>query len=486
MINRPVDQYNNETVVCVESEDQRTLPDFFKKRRKKLQRKIQQKAGTSFAEYYPLDNIVALLNISKDLLRKKLNGQKPLTRDWLIAICAAHGLNSSDTDEALVIAKMPRLDDGERKGEIIVDFLNEHEYRPVAIIDLNRILANAGLPELDTGDKNSAHLKDIEGTVVFPYSEIGKKVVRAFQFEGDPYNSVSTKYLPDSRCIAEGLLEDAQSNKFHLEAYSDGKYVVSTAGEFPQMYDSLEETGLFRTYFAKLAELARREKQRLDKVANDSRNYRQGRFGANLKNDAIHCFFEEFNYSMPERQEFYLMEYVDGHYVLSVSQQSMFMQEYLSEEDFFKHYHSRKRVSRQTFDSIDEIIKLKNDPRQAHFYSGLYRARELAFKRLSAAVEEFLNRIRDRSIYINNLSYIWDNPLEVLRYYGITEEFECECDEDGEIHTTKSEAQFDDGYGNFTTLTLSEIERAFELGFLDIKQICRVKCRGGCIDSVLK
>ena len=45
MINRPVDQYNNETVVCVESEDQRTLPDFFKKGAKNYNGKSNRKLG---------------------------------------------------------------------------------------------------------------------------------------------------------------------------------------------------------------------------------------------------------------------------------------------------------------------------------------------------------------------------------------------------------------------------------------------------------
>ena len=37
---------------------------------------------------------------------------------------------------------------------------------------------------------------------------------------------------------------------------------------------------------------------------------------------------------MPERNEYYLMEYLNGKYVLSVAHDSMFMEEYLSKDKY--------------------------------------------------------------------------------------------------------------------------------------------------------
>ena len=51
---------------------------------------LQENIGEGFSTLYPQEKIAARLNISVDQLRQKLYGKKPLTRDWLIAICAAY------------------------------------------------------------------------------------------------------------------------------------------------------------------------------------------------------------------------------------------------------------------------------------------------------------------------------------------------------------------------------------------------------------
>ena len=100
----------NEKVI---SEQTQTLSSFFRKKSEELQDKI----GEGFKTLYPQEKIAEKLNISVDQLRQKLYGKKPLTRDWLIAICAAYGLDDYDTSEALRICNMPTLDDVSKREE---------------------------------------------------------------------------------------------------------------------------------------------------------------------------------------------------------------------------------------------------------------------------------------------------------------------------------------------------------------------------------
>jgi len=49
------------------------------------------------------------------------------------------------------------------------------------------------------------------------------------------------------------------------------------------------------------------------------------------------------------------LEYIDGHFQLSVSEQSMFMKMYLSEEEYHKHYGYIPECERIVYNSYSEI-----------------------------------------------------------------------------------------------------------------------------------
>lgn len=50
------------------------------------------------------------LELSTNMLQKELNGSKPLSREWLIAICAAFGLDFIRINKVLNFAGYPKLD----------------------------------------------------------------------------------------------------------------------------------------------------------------------------------------------------------------------------------------------------------------------------------------------------------------------------------------------------------------------------------------
>lgn len=474
-----------------EERDRKTLQQIFKKQRCEI---LLVSRGDDGDDDYPMGKITAALGVSRDLLRKRLNGSKKLTRDWLVAICAAYGLDENESCDALVAGGMPRFDEEIKRDRVLMEYLcshslksQVHRFKPSSIADLNYALEEANLPLLDIQWKNKEKLRKPSSRRNMAFKEIRNRVVRVYSSEGDPYDSLETEYLPELRCVAAAFLEDSSKKQICLEAFSDGAFHITEENDvFPQVYMSLDEVGDYKPVFRDLAELARKEKRRVDDLANDTRNYRQ-RCSANLKNDAIHVFLEEYNYAMPERNEYYFMEYIDGHYALSISHASLFMQAYLPYEEYCHHYSSRLKAPFKTYNSIVEIEEAIHSGMQSYFYPDLLKQRKQTFLRLQKTVENKLEQIRNKKVYIRNLQYIWDNPAEVLRYYGIEKEYSCSYDEEsGELVVGRLSANILDENGTYITVTFEDVCEAFELGYKDIQQICRVKRNTGSISSVLK
>ena len=460
-----------------------SLSEFFREKRKSLQDRL----GEGLRSYYPMEKIAEGLNISKEMLQHKLYKKKPLTRDWLIAICAAYGLNDKETDDALIICQMPRLDALIAREDFLIDYLRDINGYPKSIKEVNCALRDHGYSELDTNrhkEKNKANdsLPQKKG---LSYT-VARKVVRTYLDEGDQYNSLETAFDFRYRCVAAAFLEKDGNIKYILEAFSDGHLSVTDKDlPFPQFFKTVNETGEFRDYFSKLVDLVKQEQHKIEAQLNDSKNY-QGRLSANLKNDAIHVFYEEFNYALPERNEYYLMEYIDGQLKLSVSKQSMFMNEYLSVDEYKKYYGTQFPNISEKYRSHEEIIEKINDTSPSSYHREILSKRRSAFVKLSKIVYDALDKIRNRTLFIRNFEMIWENPGDVCKFYGLEKEFDCTHDgEYGEIVLGKEEAKLTEENGHSIIISFQELKRAFELGFLNSEQICRVKMLKGSIEDVL-
>ena len=332
----------------------------------------------------------------------------------------------------------------------------------------------------------AGHRAAILFTYNFPYKEIRPRVVRTYEEQEDSYDSMTTIYLPSMRCVAVAFIENESGEKFLLEAYSDGKYLVQKDGEIlPKVFKELSRENEFYRIFIELSRLAKKRKQELDNVIKDSKNYK-GRFSANVKEDSIHVFYEEYNYSMPERNEYYLMEYLNGKYVLSVAHDSMFMEEYLSKDKYSLHYGEKSNTQRISFESLAHIDDFYKD-RQLSFYPNLIVARKKVYNRLKQLVEEKLNAIKSGEIHIQNFDSVWDIPGDVLTYYKVEEEFQCTRDNEyGEIDFWVEEAIFKGDNDKDVSVSFDDIKEAFGLGIESIEDICRIKQKYGSIRVVLE
>lgn len=431
------------------------------------------------------ESVAQRLGISVDMLNKKLY-HRDTSREWIIAICAANGLDAKQTSEALIKYDHPSLDIESDRDEFIETFLDEHRYTPTSLAALNGLLIAKGMLPLQIQKRDSgARSRESQGHTS-SFRQVGGIHLRTFGFDGDQYDSLETEFFPSHRVSVSMLVKSPADEYYELSASSDGLLVYHGLTEtddgkldYKSANDVIGQKATvdhpdFGRFFLELVSKVKKEMQKYDDLLHDSRNY-QGRFSANLKDDALHAFYEEYNYAFPERNEYYLMEYWKGQYFLSVAHKSMFMQEYLSEEEYNDHYHSREPIIRKTYSSISEIEERLVQTTDWHTEL-ILRNRKRTFLKFQQLLAAKVADIRDRKIFIRNFDAIWENPADVLRYYEIEDLFECEYDSDyGEISHCLDEVTVNEGTEREMVVTFDDVRMGFECGFSSFEQICEYR-----------
>ena len=460
-----------------------SISEIFRYRRSNLQNTTWKRDALS------LEAISDLVGLTTEVLRKKIYQQRPMTRDCLIAICAAHGMDSDMTSRILVKNDMPGLDVNLDRDDAIIDALEERpkskQGTPLSVTEINEVLSGRNLPELVIVERKNKQLP--KKTASLPY-RIVRDYVQTFD-ESDRYDSFATAYAFQYFCHATVVLDCGASRMIRMTLLQDGSCRIedSNAPEpgLPVLIYSESEAGELAPYYVRLKDSVRKKLRELDAILFDSKNYR-GRISARLTNDLIHVFFEEYNYSSPAANEYFLMEYVDGHYQLTIAHRSMFMQRYLSDAEYCKHYGAPDDNTVCSYSSEEEIVD-RLDKASTYHQKDRLKRRLSVYRRLQKKVSECLDQLRNREIFIQNIDAIWSNPADVLSYYKVEEAYGVVRDpEYNEIIHANSTAELTGEDGLPVPVSFEDITRAFELGFDDISQICRVIKAQGSIESVLK
>lgn len=474
-----------------EDELTETFAEFIRRKRKEVLSHTG-KEGISIQEH------ADLLGLSKGMYQKILNKQKETQfRDCIIAICASLSLDVEDTNTALKLyAFMPGLDADCPRDQKIIEVLNGEVDNMISIEAVNERLIRYGFDPLRIiNHRNRAEKWDEEPkTLVLPYKMLSKKVETRAEdlIYGDAYDSLATDYdFYRYRCYANMLLLNPDDEcEYHLSASPVGdyyleKYPKGTGAEISH-FKKAEESGEFADCFMELQGMAKSEQQRMEGYLNDTKNYRE-RIGAGIHNGRIHIFYETYNYRVPELNEYYLFEYIDGIYRLTVSDRSLFMQKYLTESDYADHYGIPEQKKCRHYDSLEEIESLLNNPENRR-HAAILNLRKYAYIKLKPKVEECLENLREKKVYVRHLDYIWDDHDRVCEFYGVSKEFRCTLDDEyGDMMSAGAEsALFQTKDGNSVEITLQDLYTAFELGFQSFTEICQVKHETGSIESVLK
>lgn len=495
--------YSDITLPIEEKEKKQTLGSFISYEIAPLIGEVVRKSKDG-EKYWPNDMarllsreyVAKRLGIKEDMLQKKLY-HRDTSRDWIIAICAAYGLDAAVTDDALILYDWPGLDKYADRDSRIRTFLDAHRGSPTSLEMLNDCLESKSFRPLQIQKRSVSATGKKRNKRHSRFTQKSGMRIRTFGFEGDQYDSLETEFMPTHRVIAEMLVEGPAGELFELSAAYDGdlKYHALEESEDGKLHykDADDFIGTSATtdhpdfggFLLDLLTKVKSEMQKYDDRLNDSRNYK-GRFSANLKENSLHVFYEEYNYGCPERNEYYLMEYWKGQFTLSISHESMFMQEYMSEDDFFEHYHSREKAKRKTYSSVQEI--------EALMTSGIdweteivVRNRKNTFQRLQAVVAAKVTDIQQRKIFIRNFDAVYDNPADVLRYYKIEDIFNCEYDpEYDEICNCLDVVTVAAGTEKEVVVTFDDVRAGFEYGFKSFEEICEFKRAHETLEDALK
>lgn len=460
---------------------QLTFSEFIKDKRKALRDKDGKERGISTRE------LAALLDIGYEQFRKILNQNKPTKkRDCIIAICAALRLDSEETNDALMLYQyMPTLDAKNPRDDELIEILEEQFAARLSIPEINARLVRNNFPELDIIDRRSG-ARLISNRNSLPYVVL-KKQVRTYADDllwGDPYNSLMTKYDVDQyRCSGEMWLDDSKDKLiYHLVSSSYGSYSVTKHGKNlsdTKEFQKREDTDIFIDYFIELDSMKNREMRDMLSVLNDTRNYKE-RVSANIRDDLFYVYAETYNFDVPQLNEYYLYENLGGKEQFSVCRKSEFMRCYLTTERYLEVFGKNPKEQVTCYNSLDELDSSNEN-------LNLLKYRKRIFIDLREKAYTLCLGLKERTIFVQNLDWIFDDRDRVCSYYGVEREFECSCDDEyGSFMTAKiKSADIKMSDGSHIALELDDLYRAFELGFSDIEEICRVKKRIGSINNII-
>lgn len=432
-------------------------------------------------------DLAARIGIDYESFRKMVNRRRPVKeRDFVVGVAAVLGMSSLETIDAIKAYNpcMGTFDiDNNERDKFLVERLDWHpgENR---IEVLDSMLQLNHFPPLEIPGRKD---KPVE----YPYKMLKKGVTSAcdFTYQTDPYDSLETEYQPQNYKVYAWMLLDAGNRGYRLTV-DDSAYSVERIpalnGEWLMNYKSPAESGEFMTCFEQLQDMKDREIRRLCGYLFDTRNYAggdyQGRYSAEFRNGGLHVYYEKYNYTIPELNEYYMMEYIDGTFRLSVSNGSRFMFLKAGDEDCRNFFGKKDPRVTESYTSEEEIEaafldkKSQRDPDYVRLRRGAYRT-------MRKKVEDIVRDLRDRKQFIRHLNYIWDDEDRVCQYYEVEKEYGCWEDE-CEMIAEKDSAEFTNDEGKVVTVTLAELKRAFELGYHDLHEILEAKNRRGSVDNI--
>lgn len=476
----------------IANDDEVDFAEYIRRHLKKINDETGQELKTR--------KIAEELEISYEMYRKILNQEKPTKkRDCVIAICIQNQFRYQyEIDTALNLYQyMPALDEGNERDRVIINEIFESNEKdiPLSIDSLNSRLLENNLPELDIYNKRDGHSEGRTKRKVHlkKYKVLKTRINTSTDndiFHTDSNDSLCTRYSPLwIHCNGDMVIRDLKNKqKYLLSAYSSGELTLKTKSEDLNIkhFKNITETGEFEVYFFQLTQMVNEEKRRLLRIYNDTRNY-QSRTSARVIEDSLCIFSEEFNYIIPELNEYYLLTYTKGQYELNVYEQSAFMKYYLS-ADKYKKYYSPIKKPKEKYESVEQIESMMALEEKSTNKYIILKLRISAFKKMKERVKELFERIKKRKEFIRNLSLLDDAQLDVREWYGLVKEFNGKYEhyENGDKLILQEESNFQLDDGQVIKITTEDLEQAYELGLDKIDDIIRIKLLYGSIIKLLE
>ena len=483
-------------------------------------RKFSSWIRASQKEWGDLDNdvLAPMLDLTPEQFKKMRNRNKKGSRDFVIALTALLGFSPDDVSDLLRLYGYSGLDEMDARDlciwDVIEDISNSVTSRPSAstINKINDALKDRNLETLQiihhrslpTREDTSCHVLSSD----FEFYKQPRIIIPAANEPYlDIYDSLSCEYdfgrcdcsarayvVPKHHSIENPIYYELVCNcngKMSYIKYKNGEmgYIPDESDSYTLNNLTQEEIIQLKPFASILQDLVKKHRRQLVELLNDTRNYGE-RVCAGIKNDCIHVFCETYNYDMPEAGEYYLMEYVDRHYQFSIYHASVFLALCMNEEEYKKKISKAIPEPYRAYKGIDEIEKLKRHYKKASSAWRNLHVQERAFKEMQSKVNQCLERLRNRTAFVNN--YIANEeeiggPAGLCRIYGVESPFRCHIadHENGEMALGITETDFVQCNGDTVHISIDDLQRAFELGAHNIDEICHIIKYKGSIESIL-
>ena len=356
-----------------------------------------------------------ILGIDKDVFRGKCNGNRPASRDFVIAVCAALKMNSNQTDEALRCHKkmFPGFDELNERDNCIIQFLDNSEHQepsPDIIRELNTALSSGGFQELEiidhrTGNKSKKKKTGNLSLYTITGSALQMTSSNGYALYGDQYDSLETEFSIDrATCLGRLRVENKETNEIiHLRYSSEGDIDLFDSEHpiTPLHFERIQDTGAFFPFFSKLQTSTLKYRTKLLYRLDDTRNYGD-RVSACLRDGQIYVFAEEYNYSFPEAHEYYVMEYFNGKYSLSIYNRSAFMFLYMGKQAYQDTMGRESPQPFLCFDSGEDIEAFNSKEGIPQWQKELIPIRKRAYRRMSEKINKLRKELSEKKRYIRN------------------------------------------------------------------------------------
>lgn len=435
------------------------------------------------------------LGIGDEMFRKIINKNKPdQDRDCIIAIAAVLQLNSEETNEAISLydANLQQLKAADTniatRDELLIDILENQIIEQLSIQEIDNVLSSSGFPILHIIDHRNKSPEEADTALVCVDNNNGDYYLY-YNLEdyvyGDIYQSLETEYVYKTNIFSTKMKVACKSDnsKYRLSCVYEIRYDKDsgkTKCEYSYTYvkdneplvqvANISTVPHLKPFFMQMKYRIKFEKCRILNILNDTRNYHD-RISAKVIGHEIHVFYETYNYSVPELGEYYLMDYVNGEYTLTVSHESRFMKLYLTEQEYYDLFGKTTASYDEKYSSIEEIensVKAYKLDRE-----GIIKLRLRAFRKAQDRINSLINDLRSEKVFIRNLETIYDNPYDVLSYYRVTDIYQCSYDTDyGEIDGVGiDKATFILSSGRQIELSVADLLAGFKLGLSSIENI---------------
>lgn len=430
------------------------------------------------------------MGMSKEALKKRLlHHDRPITRDFVIALCSQLQLGFRNTNYALKITGQPLLYGGDKfqknsRDQMLIYLLQHCSAKYMSLNEINNKLIKYNELPLDI---KSAYFDTIKPHYIILETQV--KVLSYDEAIYNVYDSLETLFDIDYYHIkASAILKsNSTNNLMKLELYNGTVTLFNNTDSSVKYYKNYRDLNAYSDVLDDLNRMIKSKRKEIFLQLDDSKNYNK-RISARYTDLGIQVFSEAFNFIIPEKNEYFFIEYFEHRFHFYITNRSQFMH-YQSKNIFNKYIKKYDPLIQHEFNSIEEIKSFLVENPSSDVSSYFDKNIISTFEELYNETINLLMQIKMNKIYIRNPE-IYDGPnsfYDMCKYFGLDNNFEFVVqgglDDPEPIFKNNKNCIEVDNLNSKIMITHDDIYNAFIYGLNTVEDICSIKSKCGTIQN---